>query len=92
VGLAELFVAVLIVGISCVNATLPAALWGRSRDGRFLLLATANGCLAVLGLTWTWGQLPWNPPPWTAVQLPTLTIALLATLLFLGTTLWPRRT
>jgi hypothetical protein len=91
VGLAELFVAVLIVGISCVNAAIPAAVWSRSRDGRFLLLSSANGLLAVLGLLWTWGQLPWNPPSWTSVQLPILGVALLVTLLLLATTLSPRR-
>jgi len=91
VGLEELFVAVLIVGISCVNAAPPAAAWGRSRDGRFLFLAAANGVLAILGAVWTWGQLPWNPPAWTSAQLPVLGLALLVTLLFLATTLWPRR-
>ena len=91
-GLAELFVSVLIVGISCVNAAPPAAAWARSRDGRFLILSSANVVLAVLGLVWVWGQLPWNPPPWASAELPVLLIALLVTLLFLATTLWPRRT
>ena len=91
VGLIELFVAVLIVGISCVNAAPPAAAWGRSRDGRFLLLSAANAFLALLGAVWTWGELPWNPPPWTSAQLPVLVLTLLVTLLFLATTLWPRR-
>jgi hypothetical protein len=92
VGLAELFVAVLIAGISLVNAAVPAAAWSRSRDSRFLLLAGANMGLAALGLVWTWGQLPWDPPAWAAVQLPVLGLALLVTLLLLATTLWPRRT
>lgn len=91
VGLAELFVAVLVAGISCVNAAPPAAAWTRSRDGRFLLLATANGAFALLGALWTWGQLPWNPPSWAAASLPVLVVALLVTLFFLATTLWPRR-
>lgn len=91
-GLAELFVAVLIVGISCVNAAPPAAAWTRSHDGRFLILSTANGCLALLGLLWMWGQLPVSPPSWTSAQIPVLSLTLLVTLLFLTTTLWPRRT
>jgi len=91
VGLEELFVAVVIVGISCVNAAVPAAAWTRSRDGRFLVLSAANLVLALLGIVWTWGQLPWNPPAWTSAQLPVMGITLLATLLFLATTLWPRR-
>jgi len=92
VGLTELFVAVLIVGISCVNAAPPAAAWRRQHDGRFLFLSAANVGLAVVGLVWTWGQLPWNPPAWASAQLPVLVLVLLVTLLFLATTLWPRRT
>jgi len=91
VGLVELFVAVLIVGISCVNAAPPAAAWARSHDARFVLLAAAQLALAVLGLVWVWGQLPWNPPGWTAVELPVLGLVLVVTLLFLATTLGPRR-
>jgi len=90
-GLVELFVAVLVVGISCINAAPPAAAWTRSRDVRFLLIAAANGVLAVLGLVWTWGQLPTNPPRWSSSNLPTLLLVLIVTLLFLATTLWPRR-
>lgn len=90
-GLEELFVAVLIVGISCVNAAPPAAAWGRSHDGRFLFLSAANVCLALLGVIWMWGELPWNPPSWASTQLPVLALVLLVTLLFLATTLWPRR-
>jgi len=91
VGLIELFVAVVIVGISCVNAAPPAAAWSRSRDSRFALLSAANGVLALLGLLWVWGQLPVSPPGWTAVELPVLLVALLAVVLFLVTTLWPHR-
>lgn len=90
-GLLELFVAVLIAGVSCVNAAPPTAAWSRSRDRRFLLLAAANGGLAVLGASWAWGQLPWGPPAWTSVQLPVLLLALAVVLLFLSTTVWPRR-
>lgn len=91
VGSVELFVAALIVGVSCVNAAPPAAAWSRSGDARFLLLSSANAGLALLGALWTWGQLPWNPPSWAVTQLPILVLTLLVTLLFLMTTLWPRR-
>ncbi len=91
-GLVEIFLAVLIVGISCVNAAAPAAAWWRSKDGRFLMLSAANVMLAVLGSLWVWGELPGNPPSWTAVGTPILVVTLIAVLLFLATTLWPRRT
>jgi hypothetical protein len=91
VGLAELFVSVLIVGISCVNAAAPLAAWTRSHDARFVLLGLAQLVLAKLGLVWTWGELPVSPPAWTGVQLPVLGLTLLVTLLFLATTLGPRR-
>ena len=83
--------AVVIVGISCVNAAPPAAAWWRSKDGRFLFLSAANAILAVVGAVWTWGQLPVNPPSWAAAELPVLLLVLLVALLFLATTLWPRR-
>jgi type II secretory pathway pseudopilin PulG len=92
VGLVELFVAVLIVGISCVNAAPPAVAWTRSHDLRFALLAAAQLALAALGALWAWGQFPWSPPGWTEAQLPVLGLVLLVTLLFLATTLGPRRT
>jgi hypothetical protein len=92
VGLVELFVAVLVVGLSCLNAAPPVAAWPRSGDGRFLLIAAAQLALAALGAVWTWGQLPLNPPSWAIAQLPVLSVALLVALLFLATTIWPRRT
>lgn len=91
-GLIELFVAVLVVGVSCINAALPAAAWRRSSDGRFLALAAANASLAALGAVWTWGELPVSPPGWAVANLPVLGLALLAALLFLVSTLWPRPT
>jgi len=91
VGLVELFVAVLITGVSCVNAAPPVAAWRRSGEARFLLVSGANGFLALLGALWTWGQLPWNPPSWTPAPLPILAVTLLAVMLFLAATLWPRR-
>lgn len=89
-GLAELFFAVLIVGVSGVNAGVPVAAWTRLRDGRFLVLSAANAVFAVLGAVWTWGQLPLNPPSYAEAQLPVLVITLVATLLLLATALWPR--
>jgi Na+-transporting methylmalonyl-CoA/oxaloacetate decarboxylase gamma subunit len=90
VGLVELFVSVLIVGISAINAAVPSAAWSRSRDPRFLLLAAANGVFALLGAVWTWGQLPTSPPVYAQAQLPVLGIALVIAFLLLATTLWPR--
>jgi hypothetical protein len=90
VGLPELFVAVLIAGISCVNAAMPSGAYLRSKDGRFLVLASANGLLALLGILWTWGELPLGPPAWIVESLPVLVLVLLVALLLLATTLWPR--
>lgn len=90
VGLVELFVSVLIVGLSAINLAVPLAAWSRARDVRFLLLAAANAAIALLGGVWTWGQLPVGAPSFTQVQLPVLGIVLIATLLLLATTLWPR--
>jgi hypothetical protein len=91
VSLAGLFAAVVIVGISCVNAAIPAAAWARSHDGRFLLLSSSSAALAVLGLLWAWGQLPLSPPSWTWVSLPIELVALLVTVLLLAASLSPRR-
>ena len=91
-GLVELFVAVLIAGVSLVNAGPAAAAAVRSRDARFVALATANALLALLGALWAWGELPYSAPAWTAVQLPILGLVFIVVLLFLATTLLPRRT
>ncbi|MGP8072289.1 MAG: hypothetical protein ACLPZM_04070 [Thermoplasmata archaeon] len=90
-GLFELFVAVLIAGMSCINAALPASAYVRARDARFLLLASANAGLVLLGGLWIWGELPVSPPSWTAATLPILVLVLIVTLLLLATTLLPRR-
>jgi hypothetical protein len=92
VGLVELFAAVLIVGLSSINAAPPAAAWSRSGDARFLLIVAAQLGLAALGALWTWGQLPLSPPSWSGAQFPVLGVVLLVALLFLATTIWPRRT
>ncbi len=89
-GLPELFLAVLIAGVSATNAAIPTGVFVRLRDGRFLLLAGANAVFAVLGGVWAWGQLPVSAPSWTGAGLPVLGIALVVSLLLLATTLWPR--
>lgn len=81
----------LIVGVSAINMALPALAFSRSSDGRFLALTAASGAWALLGAIWAWGQLPGNPPAWTGASLPVLGLALVATLLLLVSTLWPRR-
>jgi hypothetical protein len=92
VGLLELFLAVVIVGLSVVNAAIPLTVYVRARDGRFLLLAFANLAFAGLGGLWVWGQWPGSPPSYAVVQWPVLALALLVVLLLLGTSVWPRRT
>ncbi|HTP53464.1 MAG TPA: hypothetical protein VML94_00640 [Thermoplasmata archaeon] len=89
--LLELFVAVLVTGLSCVNAAIPAAAVARSGDRRFLLLTGSNGGLALLGGLWAWGELPVSPPSWAIPELPTELVVLAVTVLLLATTLWPRR-
>jgi len=91
VGLSELFVAVLVAGISCINTAMPAAAYLRARDGRFLLLAASNAMLVLLGAVATWGELPFGAPSWAVVTLPILALVLIVTLLLLAATLWPRR-
>jgi hypothetical protein len=91
VGLVELFVAVLIAGISCINLALPAIAFQRSGDGRFLALSGANAVLALTGVLWAWGQLPFDPPAWTGTSLPILGLVLFVALLLLVSTLWRRR-
>ena len=90
VGLFELFAAVLVAGISCVNAGVPIGAYFRARDGRFLVLAAASAGLALIGGLWTWGELPLGPPSWAVPSLPIVTLTLLVVLLLLATTLWPR--
>ena len=91
-GVAELGGAVLIAGVSCINAVLPAVAGYRSGDGRFLLLASANAVLSTLGAIWAWGQLPFGAPGWSAVSAPVIGFVLLVSLLVLASTLWPRPT
>jgi len=88
--LPELFAAVVIAGLSSVNAAIPGAAWGRSRDFRFLLVAAANGLLAVVGAVWVWGLLPDSPPSWTRVAWPIELLVLAVVLLLLLSTVSPR--
>ncbi len=90
-GLEELFVSVLIAGLSLVNATVAGAAWTRARDPRLLLVAAANVALLAVGALWAWGQLPGGPSEFATPSWPVLLLVLLGTLLFLGTALVPRR-
>ncbi len=90
-GLLELFVAVLIVGISAINAAVPLAAWRRAGDGRFLLLCGASLAFVLLGSIWAWGTLPLGPPAYAEADLPVLLLAFVAVLLLLVSSLWPRK-
>jgi hypothetical protein len=92
VGLLELFVAVLVAGISLVNAAIPLGAYTRLRDVRFLLLATGNALFAALGAVWIWGQLPVGPPGYASAALPVLLLALGVASFLLVSSLWSRRT
>ncbi len=85
-GLVELFVAVLIAGVSSLNAVLPALAGRRTGDPRFVLLTAANALFALLGVLWAWGELDVGAPSWTSVNLPILGVALLGVLLLLAST------
>ncbi len=86
-----LFLATLVVGLSAVNAAVPAAAWGRTRDPRFLFVVGANLSLAGLGILWIWGQLPFNPPPEAVSSLPAVALVALGSIFLLGVGLLPRR-
>jgi hypothetical protein len=91
-GLAELFVAALIAGLSVVNVVVAIGAWSRARDARLLLVAGANASLLIVGGLWAWGQLPGGPSDFAAPSWPVLILVLAATLFLLGTALLPRRT
>ncbi len=91
-GLLELFLGVLIVGFSAINAGVPFAAWLRERDGRFAALGSGHLGLAVLGAIWVWGQLPVGPPSATSVSWPVLGLVLgVVVLWFLATIVRPSR-
>lgn len=91
-GLAELFVAALIAGLSAVNLAVPLGAWSRARDPRLLFVAGANTSLLVVGALWAWGQVPGGPSEFAQTSWPVLLLVLVAALFFLGTALLPRRT
>jgi len=80
----------LIAGVSLANLAAPLLAWTRTREARFWLVAGANGCLFLLGALWAVGEFP-GAPEWTTAEVPVLAVALAATVLLLGSTLWPRR-
>jgi hypothetical protein len=91
-GLPELFVAALIVGLSVVNAIVALGAWSRARDPRLLLVSGANVSVLLVGLLWAWGQFPGGPSEFANPSWPVLILVLVAALLLLGTALFPRRT
>jgi hypothetical protein len=90
-GLAELFVAVLIAGISVVNVVVALGAWSRARDARLLLVAGANLSLLLVGVLWAWGQFPGGFSEFAAPSWPVLLLVLATVLFLLGTVLLPRR-
>lgn len=91
-SLPELFTAALIAGFSIVNAAVALGAWSRARDPRLLFVAGVNACVLVVGLLWSWGQLPGGPVAFATPSWPVLILVLAATLFLLGTALLPRRT
>ena len=91
-GLPELFVSVLVAGVSAVNATVAVGAWSRARDPRLLLVSAANVGLLVVGALWAWGQIPGGPSEFSSPSWPVLILVLAVALLLLGTALLPRRT
>lgn len=91
-GLLELFVAVLIAGISVINTVVALGAWSRARDPRLLLVTGANIGLVLVGLFWAWGQFPGGPSEFAAPSWPILILVLVVSLFLLGTALLPRRT
>ncbi|MCI4348827.1 MAG: hypothetical protein L3J93_01215 [Thermoplasmata archaeon] len=90
-GLVELAIAILVLGISAIDAAVPLAVWSRTRDPRFLLVAGAGGCLALLGGIWAWGALPIGAPAYANAELPVLLITLAGAVFLLAASTWPRR-
>jgi hypothetical protein len=91
-SLPELFVAALVAGISVINSVVALGAWSRARDPRLLLVAGANVSLLVVGLLWSWGQLPGGPAEFASPSWPVLLLVLVVALFLLGTALLPRRT
>lgn len=87
----ELFFAGIMAGASGLGSGLPFAAWSRTRDPRFLLVTGSSVSMLALGLTWTWGQLPLNPPSYAASTLAPILMGCAASLLLLSTGLLPRR-
>lgn len=91
-GLLELFVAALIVGVSLINAGVALGAWTRARDPRLWLVAGANLSLLLIGLLWAWSQVPGGPSEFGTPSWPVMILVLVAALFLLGTALLPRRT
>jgi hypothetical protein len=90
-GLGELALALLLCAAAAVGSSVPVAAWSQTRELRFLLVASANLSLLVLGVVWVYGMLRTNAPVYTATTLPALGLTALAAVLFLMTGAVPRR-
>ena len=90
-GLIELGLSLLICGASAIGSSVPVAAWSRTRDPRFLMVASAQLAFLAVGLLWLWGQLPDRASSVTEVSAPALGLVALATLLLLATAIVRRR-
>jgi len=91
-ALVELFIAVLVVGVSLVNASIPLAALTRTREARFVWVALGNLALAVFGSIAAWAELPASFAGPVGVPFYGLLCVLIAALLLMLSTVWPRRT
>ena len=75
-----------------VGSAVPVAAWQRTREPRFLLLATASLALLLVGILGAWARVVANPPTYAEISTTFLALLSLAALLLLATGLIPRRT
>jgi hypothetical protein len=90
-GLLELLLAAIMSGAAALGSGVPVAAWARTRDSRFLLIATGSLALLALGVVWLWAEAAPLPPSYAVVSLPELLLGCLASLALLGASLLPRR-
>jgi hypothetical protein len=90
-GLPELLFAAVTAGAAALGSGVPVAAWGRTRDPRFLLIATASLALLALGIVWVWAEAAASPPSYAVASLPEVLLGTVTSLCLLGASLLPRR-